>query len=166
MRTRSMFAAVLFMAATLGSLPVWLGHPPHAERPDAAGLGIQSKREATAVTFWQRGVLFKELDRRAWAMALAARQGGRGGGCNGDWECFKACTLNTESHGNYSDVSSGGTYRGGYQYSQAFWDGQATEAGRPDLVGQDPATASPQDQDYIAQHTYSTRGNDPWMGRC
>jgi hypothetical protein len=74
--------------------------------------------------------------------------------------------MQIESNGNYSSVSADGTYRGGYQYSQAFWDGQATEAGRPDLIGQDPATASPEDQDYIAQHTYSTRGNDPWMGRC
>jgi len=109
-----------------------------------------------------------QVNRYLRAVATArAMPRGHGGGCAaGDWECFKRCTLNTESHTNYGDTSANGTYRGGYQYSQAFWDGQATASGRPDLIGVDPAQASPSDQDYIAHYTYSTRGKAPWGGRC
>ena len=165
MLIRSRPVAAVVLVASLSSLAL-LGHPPHAARPDAASIGLESQAAATAVNLWNRGLYLKELNRAAFLRAMAARGGGGGGCAPGDWECFKACTLNTESNGNYGSVSGSGTYRGGYQYSQEFWDGQATEAGRPDLVGTDPATASPEDQDYIAQHTYSTRGNDPWMGRC
>jgi len=166
MPTRSLPVAAVLVIGALTSLPMFLGHPPHAARRDAAGLGLVSQREAVDVHLWHRGMFLNALARHAFLEALAARQSQGGSGCGGDWACFKACTLNIESHGNYADVSSDGTYRGAYQYSQAFWDGQATAAGRPDLVGTDPATASPSDQDYIAQYTYSTRGNDPWMGRC
>ena len=168
MRKRSMPVVAALVVASLGSLPVLLGRPPHAERPQAADLALTSQADATAVHFWNRGVFLNELSRTLFLRALEARQArGRGGGCApGDWECFKACTQRIESGGNYGAVSSDGTYRGAYQYNQAFWDGQATEAGRPDLVGVDPAQASPEDQDAIAQHTYSVRGNDPWMGRC
>ena len=37
---------------------------------------------------------------------------------------------------------------------------------RPDLVGVDPATAAPGDQDAIAHDLYQRRGNQPWGGRC
>ena len=164
-RRLSPVAAALVVAA-LSSVPVFLSHPARAEQREAAGR-LESQAETVDVHLWHRGMFLNAAAEDLFLDALAARQQqGQGSGCGGDWECFKACTQEIESHGDYSAVSSDGTYRGAYQYNQAFWDGQATEAGRPDLVGTDPATASAEDQDYIAQHTYSTRGNDPWMGRC
>jgi hypothetical protein len=94
--------------------------------------------------------------------------GGGGGGsrCGGDFACFQQCTLEIESHGNYGAVSPGGTYRGAWQFDQQTWDSNAAASGRPDLVGVDPASAAPGDQDSIAHDLYQRRGNQPWGGRC
>jgi hypothetical protein len=95
-----------------------------------------------------------------------ASGGGRGSRCGGDFACFQECTLEIESHGNYGAVSPGGTYRGAWQFDQPTWDSNAAASGRPDLVGIDPATAAPGDQDAIAHDLYQRRGNQPWGGRC
>jgi hypothetical protein len=79
---------------------------------------------------------------------------------------FLVCTRAHESGGNYAAVSASGTYRGAYQFSRATWNSTAASAGRPDLVGVDPAAAAPADQDYLALHLYSRSGAGPWMGRC
>jgi hypothetical protein len=92
-----------------------------------------------------------------------SRSGGR---CNGDFDCFKPCTLDIESDGNYGAVSPGGTYRGAWQFDQPTWDSNSAASGRGDLVGVDPATAGPGDQDSIAYDLYQRRGNQPWGGRC
>jgi hypothetical protein len=93
--------------------------------------------------------------------------GGRAGTrCGDDFDCFRACTLDIESDGNYAAVSPGGTYRGAWQFDQATWDSNAASSGRPDLVGLDPASASQGDQDQIAHDTWQRRGNQPWGGRC
>jgi hypothetical protein len=89
-----------------------------------------------------------------------------GSRCQGDFSCFKECTLPIESHGDYGAVSSGGTYRGAWQFDQPTWDSNAEASGRSDLVGVDPATAAPTDQDSIAHDLYQRRGNQPWGGRC
>jgi peptidoglycan hydrolase-like protein with peptidoglycan-binding domain len=86
--------------------------------------------------------------------------------CAGDFECFKACTIALESGGNYDAVSAGGTYRGAWQFDQRTWDANAEASGHPELVGQDPATASPSAQDAVAASTYQSRGNQAWGGRC
>lgn len=86
--------------------------------------------------------------------------------CGSDFACFKACTLNIESGGNYGAISSGGTYRGAWQFDQRTWDSNAAASGHPELVGADPAAASPAQQDVVAQATYDSRGNQPWGGRC
>lgn len=86
--------------------------------------------------------------------------------CNGDFACFKACTLPIESGGNYANTNNP-NYRGAWQFSQRTWDGVAGGGGgRPDLVGVDPAAASPADQDAMASVLYAANGNGPWEGRC
>lgn len=97
--------------------------------------------------------------RRSSGAGTPADNGGGGGD-------FLACTRNRESRGNYGAVSRNGTYRGAYQFHQHSWDGTARQAGRDDLVGQDPAAASPSDQDALAQSLYASQGSAPWGGRC
>ena len=81
---------------------------------------------------------------------------------------FLACTRahESDSSGGYRAVSAGGTYRGAYQFDRTTWDSAARLAGRPDLVGVDPATALPADQDLLALDLYHARGTQPWGGRC
>jgi hypothetical protein len=107
--------------------------------------------------------------REAFAQFLRSRSGSGGGGgsrCAGDFSCFKECTLDIESDGNYGAVSPGGTYRGAWQFDQPTWDSNSAASGREDLVGVDPSTAAPGDQDQIAHVLYQSRGNQPWGGRC
>ena len=108
------------------------------------------------------------------AVEAAARQGPAASAavrraasrCGSDFACFKACTLDIESDGNYGAVSPGGKYRGAWQFDQSTWDGAVARAGYPEWSGRDPATAPPGVQDAAAQQLYSERGNQPWGGRC
>jgi hypothetical protein len=86
--------------------------------------------------------------------------------CNGDFSCFKPCTLQIESHGNYAAVSRNGTYRGAWQFDQRTWNGAVARAGHPEWSNRDPATAPPAVQDAAAAQLYAERGNQPWGGRC
>jgi hypothetical protein len=81
---------------------------------------------------------------------------------------FLKCTRGHESDqaGGYQAVSPGGTYRGAYQFDQGTWNSAAELAGRPDLVGVDPATVAPDDQDLVAMALFHQRGGQPWGGRC
>ena len=65
---------------------------------------------------------------------------------------FLKCTRAHESDqaGGYRAVSPDGVYRGAYQFLRSTWNNVARAAGRPDLVGVDPAAASPADQDQLA----------------
>jgi hypothetical protein len=76
------------------------------------------------------------------------------------WAALRAC----EASGDYSAVSSQGRFRGAYQFDQATWDLIAREH-FPELVGVDPAAASPADQDAVALALYRIRGTSPWP-RC
>jgi Transglycosylase-like domain len=97
--------------------------------------------------------------------ATRRSSGGAAPAGNGDGG-FLACTRNRESHGNYGAVSKNGTYRGAYQFHQNTWDNTARKAGRGDLVGQDPAGASPANQDALAASLHASQGSAPWGGRC
>ena len=66
------------------------------------------------------------------------------------WEYLRQC----ESGGNYQSVSSDGSYRGAYQFSQSTWEGVGG-------VG-DPAAASPEEQDARAYMLYERAGGAPW----
>jgi hypothetical protein len=73
------------------------------------------------------------------------------------WASLRHC----ESRGNYQAVSSSGRFRGAYQFSQPTWDWVAGNVA-PHLVGVDPASASPADQDLLAQTLYALRGRGQW----
>jgi peptidoglycan hydrolase CwlO-like protein len=91
---------------------------------------------------------------------------GSGGVSSVHDEPFLVCTRARESDGNYSVVSSGGTYYGAYQFATTTWNVTASHLGRLDLVGVLPSRASAADQDEMAWALYQWQGNAPWGGRC
>lgn len=95
------------------------------------------------------------------AARTTASSGGGGGG-NG----FLSCVRGRESRGNYGAVNGGSGASGAYQFMPQTWNNTARHAGRSDLVGKNPASASRADQDAMAQHLYSWQGAAPWGGGC
>ncbi len=83
-------------------------------------------------------------------------------------DAFLRCTRAHESDtaGGYRAVSPDGVYRGAYQFLRSTWNNVARAAGRADLVGVDPATVAPADQDEIALFLFQHAGYGPWGGRC
>jgi hypothetical protein len=79
---------------------------------------------------------------------------------------FLVCTRGIESGGNYRIVSSDGLYHGAYQFLKSTWNTTAAHAGRTELIGVPPETASEYDQDDMAWTLYKWQGNAPWGGRC
>jgi hypothetical protein len=59
-----------------------------------------------------------------------------------------------ESGGDSAAVSSGGTYRGKYQFDYGTWESVGGSG--------DPAAAPEQEQDYRAALLYSRSGSSPW----
>jgi hypothetical protein len=87
-----------------------------------------------------------------------------GGGDNGD---FLSCVRWRESRGDYSVHNSQGSgASGAYQFMPGTWNSIAGAEGRSDLVGMDPASAAPGDQDAMAVALYSQQGASPWGGGC
>lgn len=93
----------------------------------------------------------------AEALRATMRHRGTGRSSDGQWAALRNC----ESSGNYAAVSSTGTYRGAYQFSQATWNSVAS-AHHPWLIGVDPASASPADQDAQARALYAMSGRGQW----
>jgi len=81
-------------------------------------------------------------------------------------EPFLVCTRARESGGNYAAYNPAGPYMGAYQFLQATWNSAANHAGRPELVGVPPSTASQYDQDDMAWTLYQWQGSRPWGGLC
>ena len=77
---------------------------------------------------------------------------------------FLVCTRAHE--GSYTSYNAAGPYMGAYQFLQSTWNGAANHAGRSDLVGVPPHTASEYDQDDVAWALYQWRGAGPWGGIC
>ena len=79
---------------------------------------------------------------------------------------FLQCVLQAESGGNYGAVSPGGTYMGGFQFSQATWNEAAELAGMPQLVNVPPNEATSADQDDLAIALYEADGQQSWNDSC
>jgi peptidoglycan hydrolase CwlO-like protein len=79
---------------------------------------------------------------------------------------FLQCVLQVESGGNYQAVSPGGTYMGGFQFSQATWNEAAELAGMPQLINVPPNEATPAQQDDLAIALYDADGEQPWNDSC
>ena len=79
---------------------------------------------------------------------------------------FLQCVLQVESGGNYNAVSPGGTYRGGFQFSQPTWNEAAELAGMPQLINVPPNEATPAEQDDLAIALYDADGQQPWDDSC
>jgi len=79
---------------------------------------------------------------------------------------FLQCVLQAESGGNYDAVSPGGTYMGGFQFSQATWNEAAELAGMPQLVNVPPNEATRAEQDDLAIALYEADGEQPWNDSC
>lgn len=101
----------------------------------------------------------KPAPKPASTVVTPPRATGGGAPSNG----FLACVRNRESRGNYT-VSNGAGYYGAYQFSTSTWNNTAQHAGRGDLVGVNPAAASPADQDALAASLYAWQGRSPWAG--
>lgn len=89
--------------------------------------------------------------------------------CSGSPDEILARIRHRESRGNYGidDGGDGGeTNYGAYQFTQGTWNSTAANAGRSDLVGVNPAHASPGDQDAMARQLLNDRGTEPWGGSC
>ena len=76
------------------------------------------------------------------------------------------CTRTREASGNYAAYNPAGPYMGAYQFLQSSWNSAANHAGRPDLIGVPPHTASQYDQDEVAWSLYQWQGSGPWGGMC
>lgn len=93
-----------------------------------------------------------------------AGSGAHGGGGGTPPNDFLACVRQRESGGNYGISDPSYSWHGAYQFSQQAWNATAQHAGRPDLVGVNPANASPADQDAMAAVLYGWQGTGPWAG--
>jgi hypothetical protein len=79
---------------------------------------------------------------------------------------FLQCVLQVESGGNYGAVSPGGTYMGGFQFSQSTWNEAAGLAGMPQLINVPPNEATPAEQDDLAIALYKADGEQSWNDSC
>jgi hypothetical protein len=135
---------------------------------------LKARTEAVNIARWVRAVNERrfydvvtvrlELERQA-AAAAAARRRSRGsvGSSGGD---VLACIKQRESRGQYGAVNGSSGAAGAYQFMPSTWNKTATNAGRTDLVGVNPANASVADQDAMARHLLAWQGLGPWGGGC
>ena len=102
------------------------------------------------------------------AASPPAAQGSAAGASPGDPSLppFLQCVLQAESGGNYGAVSPGGTYMGGFQFSQPTWNEAAQLAGMPQLINVPPNDATAAEQDDLAIALYDADGQQPWDDSC
>lgn len=154
----------------------------HAVRPDAAltylDPSVQGALEIAQLTadvneYVQSVTLQQYLDALNLADYLASlpatpvRTTVTSGGSSSGGGDFLSCVRNRESGGDYGVYNSGGSgAAGAYQFMPGTWSSIAGSVGRTDLVGTDPAQASPADQDAMAAALYAQQGSAPWGGYC
>ena len=124
--------------------------PPPATSPSTQGSVTSTSSGSTSATS---------------APSSGASSGASSGG-NPSLPPFLQCVLQAESGGNYSAVSPGGTYMGGFQFSQATWNQAAALAGMPQLINVPPNQATPAQQDDLAIALYNADGQQPWNDSC
>jgi hypothetical protein len=117
--------------------------------------------EAANTARWYAAATANLQQQQAAAATRSTRRVSSGGSGN-PLECIK----HRESRGQYGAVNSSSGAAGAYQFMPGTWNTNAAAAGRPDLVGVNPAAASPADQDAMAQHLLATQGMSPWGGSC
>ena len=116
-----------------------------------------------AARWYERATAELEAQRAAAAARTAHRTSSGGAGSSGNvLECIK----HRESRGQYGAVNGSSGAAGAYQFMPGTWNTNAASAGRTDLIGVNPAGASPADQDAMAQHLLATQGLGPWGGSC
>lgn len=133
---------------------------------------VKARTDAVKVARWVAAVnerrfydvitLRLELERQAAATAARRRSAGTRGSGGDALACIKA----RESRGQYGAVNTSSGAAGAYQFMPSTWNRTAASAGRPDLVGVNPAAASPADQDAMASHLLAWQGLAPWGGSC
>ena len=155
---------------------------PHAVRPiaastsvfDANGIAMALGQAIAFVADVQARQLGEFLDSIAAAEAAEAaeaqptvvRQYSPAPAWQGDGD-FLSCVRQRESHGDYTIHNTQGSgASGAYQFMPGTWNSLADTIGRSDLVGVDPAAASPGDQDAMAAELYAQQGARPWGGGC
>jgi transglycosylase-like protein len=126
----------------------------------AAVRAAQSKAAAAAAA--------SSASRPPSATTSTALQGSAASTSSGDPPLppFLQCVLQAESGGNYGAVSPGGTYMGGFQFSQATWNEAAQLAGMPQLINVPPNEATPAEQDDLAIALYEADGGQSWNDSC
>jgi multidrug efflux pump subunit AcrA (membrane-fusion protein) len=140
-----------------------------AEQEREAELEAERRRQAEEAAAAER-----EAERRRQAEEAAAAEAAApppppappapaeapaaGGPSPEQWRALRQC----ESSNNYQAVSRNGLYFGAYQFYPGTWDNTARLAGRDDLIGVRPDSASPADQDAMALALWQRRGSQPW----
>lgn len=132
---------------------------------DAVEMFLAAKQAEASRQALRARLRAEEEDRRAEAIATPGptttipsdTEPDEAGPSPEQWEALRFC----ESSGNYGAISPTGNYRGAYQFSLQTWDWIAGIY-HERLVGVDPATAAPADQDAMAQSLYDLRGRGQW----
>jgi len=135
----------------------------------AVAVAQQQAAQAAAAAAAVRAAQAKAAAALTTSLAPPASSAGNGGGPSpGDPSLppFLQCVLRVESGDNYGAVSPGGTYMGGFQFSQPTWNEAAQLAGMPQLINVPPNDASPADQDDLAIALYHADGEQPWNDSC
>jgi hypothetical protein len=133
-----------------------------------AVLAAQAAATATAAASPSASGTPSSTTQTAPSAASAPGQGTAASTSSGDpvLPPFLQCVLRVESGGNYAAVSPGGTYMGGFQFSQPTWNEAAQLAGMPQLVNVPPNQATPAEQDDLAIALYQADGQQPWDDSC
>jgi hypothetical protein len=107
----------------------------------------------------------KVAEQEARARAAAARRSASSSSSSGGGDVL-ACIKHRESRGQYGAVNTSSGAAGAYQFMPSTWDSTARRIGRTDLVGVNPANASPADQEAMARALLAWQGLAPWGGAC
>ncbi len=143
-----------------GELAVAVAQQQAAQAADAAAAVRAAQAAASRTT--------TSTTQPAPSATSTASQGGAPSPSSGDPSLppFLRCVLQVESGGNYDAVSPGGTYMGGFQFSQATWNEAAQLAGMPQLINVPPNEATPAEQDDLAIALYEADGEQSWNDSC